>query len=221
MIKNLFFVAFIVGFTACSSGSKMVSESKPGSSAGNPELEELFWARQDSAKMNFTQADVNFMIGMIGHHAQALIMSDLAPKNGASVSVQTLASRIINAQQDEISTMQTWLKDRGQPVPEIHIEGLMLMIHGVGHHNHMDHSNMPGMLSQEQLNELGEAKGNRFDRLFLEYMIEHHEGAVIMVDQLFAIDGAALDDAVFKLASDIQAEQRTEIARMKFMLNTM
>ena len=85
----------------------------------------------------------------------------------------------------------------------------------------MDHSNMPGMLSQEQLNELGEAKGNKFDRLFLEYMIEHHEGAVIMVDQLFAIDGAALDDAVFKLASDIQAEQRTEIARMKFMLNTM
>ena len=214
-------MAVIMGLTACSSGSKMISESKPDNSAKNAGLEELFWARQDSARMNFTQADVDFMIGMIGHHAQALIMSDLAPKNGASESVQTLASRIINAQKDEIATMQTWLKDRGQPVPEIHIEGLMLMIHGVGHHNHMDHTNMPGMLSQEQLNELGAAKGENFDRLFLKYVIDHHEGAVIMVDNLFATDGAALDDAIFKLASDIQAEQRTEIARMQFMLNTM
>ena len=80
----------------------------------------MYWARIDSAKMNFVQADVDFMTMMIGHHAQALIMSDLAPKNGASSAIQLLSSRIIYAQNDEIETMQTWLKDREQPIPEIH-----------------------------------------------------------------------------------------------------
>lgn len=199
-----------------------------GSAAGESGLsedrmEELYWARVDSARMTFTQADVDFMIGMIGHHAQALIMSRLAPENGASAQVQTLAARIINAQRDEIRTMQTWLRRRGQPVPEVNIDGLNLMIHipGMDHEEHADHTNMPGMLSQEQLVELSKAKGTEFDRLFLRYMIDHHTGAVIMVRNLVSTDGAAQEEDAFRLASDIQVDQITEIERMKLMLGRL
>ena len=171
--------------------------------------------------MDYTQADVDFMIGMISHHAQALIMSRLAPENGANSEVQTLAARIINAQNDEIATMQRWLRDRDQPVPEVHIEGLKLMIKGVEGHGHMDHLNMPGMLSLEQLQELSKARGTEFDRLFLTYMIDHHSGAVFMVNKLFNTNGAAQDEQAFRLASDIQVDQTTEINRMKRMLNEL
>lgn len=170
--------------------------------------------------MQFTEADVDFMIGMIGHHAQALIMSRLAPKNGASEQVQILAARIINAQKDEINTMQRWLRDRGQPVPKVHIDGLNLMIHTKGEH-HTNHKHMPGMLSQEQLQKLANAHNTKFDRLFLKYMIQHHTGAVTMVKKLFATDGAAQDDGAFRLASNIQVDQKTEIARMKRMLEDL
>jgi uncharacterized protein (DUF305 family) len=186
--------------------------------------------------MRFTDADVAFVTGMIGHHAQALIMSELAPTNGASPSVQTLAARIINAQTDEISLMQRWLEDRGQPVPRVRIDGLNLTIEmdagadaahdgHEGHMAHMDHGEaghqMPGMLTQEQLEELAAAFGPEFDRLFLTYMIDHHAGAVTMVDDLFAVDGSAQDGAVFKLASDVQVDQITEINRMQKMLDAM
>jgi uncharacterized protein (DUF305 family) len=170
---------------------------------------------------------------MIPHHAQALIMSELAPTRGAGPAVQTLAARIINAQADEIALMQKWLADRGQPVPDVKIEGLDLMIEmpsageGGGHEGHdmhgahMDHAGMPGMLTQAQLEELAGAFGPEFDRLFLTYMIGHHQGAVTMVDELLAVDGAAQDGAVFKLASDVQVDQITEIERMKLMLDQM
>src|SRR5690606_28769107 len=187
-------------------------------------LEALYWARQDSARRDFTEADVRFMDGMIGHHAQALIMAALAPTNGASPAVRTLAARITNAQRDEIALMQRWLRDRGQPVPEVHIDGLTLMIHGgqSGHGGHgHDHAMMPGMLTDAQLQELAAAQGLDFDRLFLTYMIQHHRGAVTMVDELFATDGAAQDEAAFKLASDIHVDQLTEIARMQRMLDAL
>lgn len=223
-LAGLFIIA--ITFSACTSTQAGLStqETLPESSQSASEatnLEALYWARQDSAKMRFTQADTDFMTGMIGHHAQALIMSELAPKNGASSSVRILAARIINAQKDEINLMQTWLRDREQPVPEVHIDGLNLMIHGMGDHHHHDHSGMPGMLSQAQLEELAAAQGPAFDKLFLEYMIQHHEGAVTMVDELFSTDGAGQDEASFKIASDINVDQITEIARMKKMLNAM
>lgn len=187
------------------------------SSAGTDRLEELYWARRDSAAMQYSQADVDFMTGMISHHAQALIMSSLAEDAGASSEIRTLTARIINAQKDEIRTMQDWLRARGEPVPEVRIDGLQLMIHGVENH----HAHMPGMLTQDQLEELAAARGDEFDRLFLEYMIQHHEGAVTMVDELFSTDGAALEDVAFKLASDINVDQQTEIARMQRMLDRM
>ena len=187
--------------------------------------------------MRFPAAAVEFVTGMIGHHAQALIMSDLAPTNGASPQVQTLAARIINAQKDEIALMQQWLRDRGQPVPMVRIDGLNLTIEmsapegQMNHNEHNEHNEhaghdmhageaymMPGMLTQEQLEELAAAFGPEFDRLFLTGMIAHHGGAVTMVTDLFAVDGTGQDEAVFKLASDVQVDQLTEIARMELML---
>jgi uncharacterized protein (DUF305 family) len=154
---------------------------------------------------------------MIGHHAQALVMSGLAPSHGAGASVQTLAARTINAQNDEIASMRGWLEERGQPLPEIHISGTSLMIMGTDH----DMSAMPGMLSDEQMGRLDAARGEEFDRLFLTYMVQHHNGAVTMVHDLFATDGAAQGDAVFKIASDIQVDQTTEIDRMQLMLDAL
>ncbi|HEX9709302.1 MAG TPA: DUF305 domain-containing protein [Candidatus Thermoplasmatota archaeon] len=163
--------------------------------------------------MRFTPADVRFVTGMIGHHAQALVMAGLAPSHGASASLRTLAARIINAQRDEIALMEQWLRDRGQPVPRVRVEGTELVVHGAEHALHM-----PGMLTPEQLRELDMARDAEFDRLFLTYMIQHHRGAVTMVEELFATDGAAQDEAVFKLASDVQVDQTTEISRMELML---
>jgi uncharacterized protein (DUF305 family) len=206
-------------------------------SLSNAEIEALYRARQDSARMRFTEADVAFVTGMISHHAQALVMSELAPTHGASPSVETLAARIINAQTDEIALMQRWLADRGQPVPQVKIDGLHLVIDmsapgGEARHEghaaadaHMAHDagdhQMPGMLTQEQLEELAGAFGPEFDRLFLTYMIGHHAGAVTMVEDLFAVDGAGQDQAVFKLASDVQVDQITEINRMQQMLDAL
>lgn len=185
-----------------------VSARSPESTA---ELEALYRARADSALMRHTEADVRFMTGMIGHHAQALVMSRLAPTHGASSSVQTLAARTINAQEDEIATMRAWLEDRGHPVPTL--EGGMHDMGAMGP--------MPGMLSDAQMRELDAARGSEFDRLFLTYMIQHHGGAVTMVHELFATDGAALGDTMFKVASDIQADQTSEIDRMERMLEAL
>lgn len=200
--------------TACASGGTVPNtQPAPGGRRTTAELEALYQARADSALMNVHAADVAFMSGMIGHHAQALVMSGFAPENGASPSIRTLAARIINAQKDEIQVMQTWLHDRGQEVPE----GRGMRHMG----DHAGHAMMPGMLSQEQIDELAEARGPAFDRLFLTYMIQHHNGAVTMVHELFATDGAAQDDLVFKLASDIQVDQITEVARMQSMLDAL
>ena len=183
-------------------------------------LEALYRARADSARMNVHDADVDFMAGMIHHHAQALVMSGLAPTRGASPAVRTLTGRIINAQRDEIAVMQRWLRERGRPVPVVEDDGTISGMEGMsgmsGMATHDMH--MPGMLSQEQLDELHAAHGREYDRLFLTYMIQHHNGAVTMVHELFATDGAAQDDFVFKLASDIQVDQTTEVARMEQML---
>lgn len=208
-------VLLAMTMTACGGAARSPAETgarQPGS-LSNAEIEAIYRARRDSARMRFTDADVHFVTGMIGHHAQALVMSGLAPGNGASSSIQTLAARIINAQRDEIALMQKWLRDRGQPVPEVEIDGTELMIHGAEHA-----MQMPGMLTPEQMSELEQARGPEFDRLFLTYMIQHHRGAVTMVGELVNTAGAAQEEAVFKLASNINVDQITEIDRMERML---
>ena len=203
----------VVANPAC--GGARTAVEMPLSPAGvsTAELEALYRARSDSARMYFTEADVRFMTGMISHHAQALQMAGLAPTHGVGPSVRTLTARTINAQRDEITAMQQWLRDRGQLVPEVPAGGVDPTV-GVPD----DEMLMPGMLTSQQMRELDAAKGLDFDRLFLTYMIQHHGGAVTMVHDLFATDGAALDEVVFKIASDIQADQTTEIARMERML---
>jgi uncharacterized protein (DUF305 family) len=171
-------------------------------------------ARRDGGLPPYTEADVAFMTGMIGHHAQAVQMARLAPTNDASRSVQTLAARIAVAQQDEIAFMQRWLREREHPVPSAEAAH--------AHAEHAGHSPMmPGMLSTAELAQLQATRGNAFDRLFLTLMIKHHEGALTMVDQLLASPGSAQDDDVYKFVSDVNADQDTEIARMRLMLESI
>ena len=178
------------------------------------EFDDLYQARIAAARAIFTEADVRFMTDMIIHHAQALVMSAWAPRNGASSRIRTLAARIKSSQQDEIERMRNWLGDRDQPVPEVTVRGDQWMMHGGGHV-------MPGMLTGEQMNELRQAHGRTFDRLFLAYMIQHHRGALVMVEELFASEGAVLGDEIFKFASDVNVDQATEVARMEGMLAAM
>jgi uncharacterized protein (DUF305 family) len=206
--------AALLGSSACASARPSARGPASERPLSNAEMAAIVRARTDSARMKFTEADVQFMTGMIAHHAQAIVMSRLAPSNGASPSIRTLAARIINAQQDEIALMQTWLRDRRQPVPEVTAEGHAGMSHGGMHHD----AHMPGMLTSEQMAELAKSHGVDFDRLFLTFMIAHHKGAVTMVNTLLAQDGAGQDDSVFKLAADVSADQTTEIARMERML---
>lgn len=208
---SLAFVALILA--SCGGATTGSTPAAPQPSGAGVDYDALYAARKAEEQKNYTDADVHFMTGMISHHAQALVMAALAPTNGASPSVATLCSRIINSQTGEIGIMQTWLRDRGLPVPEIHIDGLNLTIDGPMHMMHM-----PGMLTQAQLEELGRAHGPEFDRLFLTYMIQHHKGALVMVRELFATDGAGQGELAFKLANDIQVDQTTEIARMERML---
>ena len=168
-------------------------------------------AKADSGRPPYTQADVAFMTGMIGHHAQAVMIAGWAPSHGASPSVQTLCERIVVAQNDEIAAMQRWLRERRLPVPDAKAT---MMPDMAG----MDHAMMPGMLTTAQLAQLDSARGPKFDSLFLTFMIQHHQGALTMVDQLFNAPGAMQDDLMYKFASDVSADQSTEIERMQKML---
>jgi uncharacterized protein (DUF305 family) len=161
-----------------------------------------------------TAADVHFMSGMIPHHAQAVLIAGWAVSHGASAEIQRLCERIVVAQRDEIATMQSWLRDRDLPVPDSNATHLRMKMNGMEHD-----MLMPGMLSEDELKQLDHARGAEFDRLFLTFMIRHHEGALSMVDQLFSSPGAAHDEVVFKFASDVFADQSSEIERMQKMLD--
>jgi uncharacterized protein (DUF305 family) len=203
------FVLFAVA--ACASGSRAQQTSTPATIA--PATPAQSTNTSVDAQHAYTAADIRFMSGMISHHAQALVMAGWASSHGASPSVQTLASRIINAQQDEIAGMQRWLRDRHQPVPEANPHGMTMNMNGMTHE-----MLMPGMLTESQLKQLDDSRDKEFDRLFLTFMIQHHTGAVTMVKGLFDTNGAAQDVTVFKMASDISADQSTEIERMQKML---
>jgi uncharacterized protein (DUF305 family) len=197
------------GQTATNRGAAAPS---PASAQG--EAAALARARADSIRYPYTAADVHFMQAMIGHHSQAIAMASWAPSHGAGSSVRILSERIINAQQDEIATMQQWLADRHQSVPEAKAGPMKMMMNGKEHE-----MLMPGMLTEEQMHQLDLAKGPAFDRLFLTDMIQHHRGAVSMVQDLFGTYGAAQDEVIFKFANDVNVDQTTEIARMEKMLS--
>ena len=201
---------------AASRNVVLVTTPAPPPGASTPIVRTGVSAVADSIRYGYVQADVDFMTGMIGHHAQAIKMAGWAPSHGADPEVQRLCLRIINAQTDEIRTMQTWLRDHGKPAPEPDPNGVMMTMNGMQHM-----MLMPGMLTPEQMAQLDAARGRDFDRLFLTFMIQHHRGAMHMVDQLFGSPGAAQNDITFKFANDVQADQGTEINRMQLMLQAM
>src|SRR5438552_14582682 len=164
-------------------------------------------------RLPYSDADVDFMSGMIPHHAQAVIMAGWAPSHGERKDVAVLCERIVVGQRDEIATMQDWLRDRGLPVPDATSTRHKMTMNGTTHE-----MLMPGMLTDEEMAALDRARGPEFDRLFLLGMIKHHQGAIDMVDVLFKAYGAAQDETVFKFASDVYADQSTEINRMNEML---
>lgn len=198
-------VMAVVAATACVSAGG--SRPATGPAAG------IAQARRDSARLPYTKADIEFMSGMIHHHAQAIVMAKMAPSHGASDAILRLTGRVINAQSDEITMMQGWLRDRNQPVPEPNPKGMTMTMGGMTHV-----MPMPGMLTDEQMAALDKARGPEFDRHFLTYMIQHHRGAIEMVHTLFAAPGAGQDETVFKFASDVNVDQATEIARMTQMV---
>ena len=159
----------------------------------------------DLSKVGATAADIKFMQGMIGHHAQAVEMVDLLMTNSNSNAMKNLALRIKVSQDDEMNMMRKYLADHGAAVP--------------GPHSHHEPGGfMPGMLTPEEMSQLGNAKGVEFDRLFLMGMIKHHGGAITMVEELFKTPGAAQEGGIFAFASDVDADQRMEIDRMGAML---
>ena len=160
----------------------------------------------DLAGLRFTAADVSFMQGMIAHHAQALDMTELVAERTQRDAIRMLGQRIELSQEDEITMMEDWLRERDLEVPE------------PGAHRHHDAELMPGMATPEQMEELAAADGAPFDTLFLELMIEHHEGALEMVDDLLEQPGTAQDSVLYQFTSDINADQSAEIDRMDAML---
>src|ERR1700687_5554411 len=146
--------AFLVALTAAACTNATRSTAQPPAPGGQGGLAAIAQARADSARLPYTAADVRFMSSMIGHHAQAIVMSRWAPTHGASPSLRTLASRIINAQQDEIVTMQRWLRDRRKPVPEGTAAGVAIVVGGMG-----DVMVVLGRLTETQMNQLDAGRG--------------------------------------------------------------
>jgi uncharacterized protein (DUF305 family) len=160
-----------------------------------------------------TQADIDFMQGMIMHHAQAVEMTALIPSHTQNQEIRTLGARISRSQSDEMSFMKRWLAARGQPI-SMAMPGMPNMdMKGNSMHA------MPGMLTPQQMDALRNSTGAQFDRLFLTGMIQHHNGALVMVKQLFDTPGAGEDADLFDFATDADNTQRAEIKIMQNMLD--
>jgi uncharacterized protein (DUF305 family) len=203
----------LAAFTACSAAQSGSPAPVQPSSGAQGALSPAAQAKADSGRPPYTAADVYFMSGMIPHHAQAVLIAGWAASHGAGQPVRILCERIVVAQRDEIATMQRWLRERRERVPAADATHMRMTMNGVEHD-----MLMPGMLNADELAQLDQARGSQFDRLFLTYMIRHHEGAIAMVDQLFGSNGAAHDETIYKLASDVYADQTTEIERMQKLL---
>ena len=193
--------------TSCRTGARdraiLVRPGAPGEEARPITVQEAVGTSRPGA----TAADIRFMQGMIGHHAQALEMTALLPSRTSREDMRLLARRIELSQADEIRLMERWLQVHGQPVPAAH-----------AHHGQHDAALMPGMLTAGEMDRLSAAEGAEFDRLFLQFMIKHHDGALIMVNDLLATDGAGQEPEIFAFASDVDADQRIEIDRMSALL---
>ena len=201
--------------SGCASAPKGSSAPAPGA----PQVLSQAEIRKQSAPATAPRAsaaDVQFFQGMIPHHAQAVVMAGWAQSHGARSDVLALCERIVVGQRDEIALMQYWLRKHGEEVTEAKPGKMKMKMNGM-----MMEMLMPGMLTDEQMAALDKARGSEFDRLFLQGMIGHHQGAVAMVNDLMNSHDPANDDLVYKMASDVYADQTTEIERMTKMLATV
>jgi uncharacterized protein (DUF305 family) len=213
MRKNANITAGLLLLLACAGCSSRVRVTAEDRRSIHRPTEEQ---RKLGIYQNYSDADIEFMTGMIPHHAQAVIMAGWAPTHGARADVAILCERILVGQADEIESMQAWLRDRGQPVPDGKSTRMRMKMGGIEHD-----MLMPGMLTDEEMEALDKARGTEFDRLLLVGMIKHHQGAIAMVNELFKRYGAAQDDTLFKFASDVFADQEIEIAVMQKMLESV
>jgi uncharacterized protein (DUF305 family) len=172
------------------------------------------------AQQGYTKADVAFVQGMMAHHAQALLMASMVPARTRNPKLRSLAQRIDISQRDEIKRMQSWLEARHESVPKVDIHPVGSVMPGMQMEG-SDMTMMPGMLTQSQLEQLSKARNRTFDRLFLRFMIQHHNGALMMVKNLFGTTGSGQEPELFAFASDVDSGQRAEIARMQTFLNSI
>jgi len=163
----------------------------------------------DLAGISYSLGDIQFLRGMIPHHAQAKEMSALAEDRTNNPTVLAVAARITLSQDDEISMMQGWLRDQGLEAPAEDV------------HHQPGFERMKGMLNDEQMNELAAASGPEFDRLYLEYMIDHHQGALEMVEMLLDQRGSVQDPLLYEFTSDVTSDQTSEIERMDTLLASL
>lgn len=189
-------------------GSRTVQPGAPGEPSRVIDPGEI----PAAARSGHTEADVRFMQGMLVHHAQALVMTDLAEERAAAEAIRLVARRIEISQASEIGQMRRWLGARGETAPPLDVSGHP----GAGAHMHM-----PGMATEEEMARLAAARGAAFDRLFLELMIRHHEGALVMVADLLGTDGGGQEPELFQFLSHVDADQRAEIARMQALLSQL
>ena len=200
-------VVLALGLTACTVGEDPAS-TDPVVQLGAPGEPNRTLSPEEAGEIEaptFVEEDVAFMRDMIDHHSQAIVMTGFVDERTDDRDIRLLAERMRISQEDELDLMVQWLQDRVQPLRED------------GHDGHRDAHEMPGMLTEEQLARLEAAEGSTFDRLFLEYMIQHHEGARQMVEELYAAGGGQ-ESAVDQFARHVESDQGIEIARMQEML---
>jgi uncharacterized protein (DUF305 family) len=181
----------------------IVQPGAPGEPSRNLSTEEA----EQIENPPHTKADVEFMQGMIHHHAQALVMTSMVRDRAASRNLATMARRVEFAQESEIEIMEDWLTERDEEPPDAED-------HRTGHGGR---GLMPGMVGHEELAKLAAAEGREFDRMFLEYMIRHHQGALTMVEQL-RVDDGGVEPAIDAFARHVDSDQNIEINRMAGLL---
>lgn len=203
MVRIVVLVGVLAAIAACRTAGEAPRIVQPGP-PGQPSRTVSADQATDLSHVQASAADARFMQAMILHHAQALDMTALVSARTGRPEIRLLAERIQVSQADEITLMQRWLEVRGQSVPGPHAHHAQGML-------------MPGMLTPAEMDHLAQTNGVAFDRLFLELMTKHHEGALIMVKELFSTPGSGQESEIFAFASDVVADQRMEMQRMDAM----
>ena len=200
--RRLMTITLMLGYASVNAEVPILQPGAPG----NPTKEldpETAIAIADSS---YTAADVEFLQGMIVHHYQAFLMSEMAPSRTNNQTILDLAGRIDASQIDEIDFMENWLAERGKSIPDPTLMG------------HSHHHKMMGMATPEQMNKLEASNSTDFDRLYLNLMIRHHDGAIDMVDRLNEFPGSAYDPQLYEFVTDLENDQAVEIERMNGIL---